>query len=140
MINCLNDYQCQNFYLPHMFIYSEKEFHSIFLDYWHWYYYLITLVQSFKSSSNMNLSNVLNVNDHIKLKIPTPKNKYHTNYSAMEPVLFEKLHNIKLSHSVFRVTTFLQFDSTKAALRILLQYAHDLNGNLETCIFRLSHK
>ena len=31
------------------------------------------------------------------------------NYSTLEPVLFEKLHNIKLSHEVFKVATFFQF-------------------------------
>ena len=54
------------------------------------------------------------------------------NYSSMEPVLFEKLHNIKLSHSVFRVTTFLQFDSTKNALNALLTYTQELDPNLKT--------
>ena len=81
----------------------------------------------------MNLSNILNVNDHISIKsIPIPKNKSQINYSAMEPVLFEKLHDIKLSCSAFRVTTFFQFDSTKVALSIHLQYAHNFNENLET--------
>ena len=81
----------------------------------------------------MNLSNILNVNDHIRIKsIPIPENKSHINYSAMEQVLFEKLHDIKLLHSVFRVTTFSQSDSTKPALSILLQYAHNFNENLKT--------
>ena len=82
---------------------------------------MITIAQGFKSSSNMNLINILNVNDHISTKsIPIPENKSHINYSAMEPVLFEKPHNTKLSHAVFRITTFFQFDSTKATLSILL--------------------
>ena len=59
------------------------------------------------------------------------------NYSSMEPVLFEKLNNIKLSHSVFRVTTFFQFDSTNPALNIPLGYAHDLNENLKTFYSKL---
>ena len=81
----------------------------------------------------MNLSNILNVNDHISIKsIPFPENKSHINCSAMEPVLFEKLHAIKLSHSVFRVNTFFQFDSTKVSLSILLQYMHDFNKNLKS--------
>ena len=50
-------------------------------------------------------------------------------YSSMEPVLFEKLHNIKLSCSVFRITTFFQCNITKAALNILLQYAHNFDKN-----------
>ena len=66
-----------------------------------------------------------------------PKNPSHLNYSALEPVLFEKLHNIKLSHSVFRVTTFLQFESTKAVLEILLQYAHDFEENLKILYSKL---
>ena len=70
----------------------------------------ITLVQSFKHPSKNNINNTLNINHHI-IKKPTPK--FPMNYSSMEPVLFEKLHNIKLSHSIFRVTIFFQFDSTK---------------------------
>ena len=54
------------------------------------------------------------------------------NNFALEPVLFEKLHNIKLSCSVFRVATFFQFESTKAALEILLHYVHDFKENLKT--------
>ena len=54
------------------------------------------------------------------------------NYLSTKPALFKKLHNIKLSHSVFRVTTFFQFDSTKSTLNILLEYAHDLDKNLKT--------
>ena len=59
----------------------------------------------------------------------------HMNYSSLEPVLFEKLHNIKLSPSVTKVTTFFQFDSTKAALllqNILLHYTHDCDDTLKT--------
>ena len=67
-------------------------------------------------------------------------NKFHINYSAIEPVQFEKLRNIKLSHSVFRVTTFFQFDSTKVALSILLQYMHSFNENLKTLNSNISHK
>ena len=93
----------------------------------------ITLVQDLKSSSNMNFCNILNVNDHIHTKsIPIPENKSCINHSAMEPVLFEKLHNIKLSCSVFRVTTFFQFNSMKAVLSIQLQYVYDFDENLNT--------
>ena len=98
---------------------------------------LVTLVKGFKSLSNMNLSNILNVNDHSRLNIPIPENKSQINYSAMEPVLFEKSHNIKLSQSVFRITTFFQFDSTQVALNILLQYTHNFNENLETLYSKL---
>ena len=56
---------------------------------------------------------------------------------ALEPVLFDKLHNINLLHLVFRVTTFFQFESTKAALDILLQYMHDFKVNLKTLYSKL---
>ena len=55
----------------------------------------------------------------------------------MEPVLLEKLHYIKLSCSVFRVTTFFQFDSTKFALNTLLEFAQDLDENLKTFYSKL---
>ena len=58
------------------------------------------------------------------------------NYSSMEPVLFQKLHNIAITLS-FRLTTFFQFDSTKSSLNILLQYAHDLDKNLKTLYSKL---
>ena len=72
----------------------------------------------------------------------TPHTSYNfwvlsQNYSAMEPVLFEKLHNITLSHSVLRVSTFFQFDSTKVALSILLQYLHAFDKNLQTLYSKL---
>ena len=54
------------------------------------------------------------------------------NYSSMGPVLFERLHNIKLSHSVFRVITFFQFDSTTNTLNSLLACAKELDSNLKT--------
>ena len=56
------------------------------------------------------------------------------NYSSLEPVLFEKLNNIT---SVFRVTTFFQSDSTRAALSILLHYTHGFDKNLKTLYSRL---
>ena len=58
----------------------------------------------------------------------------------MDAVLFEKLHNIKLSLSIFRVTTFFQFDSTKNALNTLLEYTQDLNENLKNIMLRISHE
>ena len=90
--------------------------------------FTITLVQSFKPPSNNNINNNHSINSHKTQKL-TPK--FHMNYSSMEPILFKKLHNIKLSHSVFRVTTFSQFDSTKNALNTLLAYADELDANLK---------
>ena len=60
-----------------------------------------------------------------------PEGPTHMNNSALEPVLFEKLCNIKLSCSVFRVTTLFQFKSTKSALEVLLHYLHVLKENLK---------
>ena len=65
-----------------------------------------------------------------------PENPSKKN-SALEPVLFYKLHNIRFSHSVFRVTTFFQFKSTKAALQILPKYVHDFEENLKTLYLKL---
>ena len=115
-----------------MFVYPKKNSTLLFFRLLALALLSITLVQGFKSSCNMNLSNILNVNDHISMKsIPTPENKSYINYSAMEPVLFERLHDIKLLHSVFRVTFFL-FISAKVALHILLQCTHNRNENLKT--------
>ena len=109
-------------------------------------------MQGFKSSSNMNLSNILNVNDHISINSIPIKAKINCSYilsinsipikakincSLMEPAIFEKLHYIKLLHSVFRVTTFFQFDSNKVALSILLQYMHNFNENLKMLFSKL---
>ena len=86
----------------------------------------------------MNVSQLLDLNGHIKTKLMSkPKNPSHMNFSVLEPVLFEKLHNIKLSNSVFTVTTFFQFKSTKAALDILLQYMHNFNKNLKALYSKL---
>ena len=102
-----------------------------------WTILMITLVQSFKPPNNKNISSILNINSHITNK-PTPK--FHLNYSSMEPVLFEKLHDIKLSCSVFRVTISFQFDSTKSAPNTLLKYIQDLDENLKTLYSKISHK
>ena len=60
---------------------------------------LIMLVQGFKSPSDMNISNILDLNDLINAKpFPKPENQSHINYLSMEPVLFEKLHNINYSN------------------------------------------
>ena len=50
---------------------------------------------------------------------------------------FKKLHNIKLSCSVFRATTVFQFTSTKTALQTLLQYAWDFENNLTSLYAQL---
>ena len=74
-----------------MLIYPKKNSTLLFFRLLALALLLIALVQGFKFSSNMNLSNILNVNDHISTKpIPVLQNKFHINYSAMEPVLFEK--------------------------------------------------
>ena len=89
------------------------------------------MVHGFKASSTMNVTELFDLNGHINMNpIFKLKDPMHMDNSALEPVLFEKLHNIKLSHSVFRVTTFLQFASTKAALQFLLQYKHDFHDSL----------
>ena len=95
---------------------------------------MITLVQSFKPPSNNNINNTLNINSHIANKL-TPK--FHMNYSSLEQVLFEKLHNIELSCSIFKVTTLFQFDPTKSTLNTLLEYIQELDENI---IFRISYK
>ena len=61
-----------------------------------------------------------------------PPPNSHMNHSPMEPVLFEKLYNIKLFCSVFKVTTFFQFDSTESTLDTLLLYAQELDVNMKT--------
>ena len=91
--------------------------------------FTITLTQSLKPSSNYNINNNGSVSSHI---IQNPLPKFHMNYSSMEPVLFEKLHKIKLSCLVFKVTTLFQFDSTKNTLDTLLTYTQELDANLKT--------
>ena len=58
-------------------------------------------------------------------------------YSALVLVLLQNLHNIKLSQSIFRVTTFFQFESTKVVLEILLHYMHDFDKNLKALYSKL---
>ena len=95
-------------------------------------------MKGFKSPSNMNISELLDLNGHNKAnQMSKSENQSCMNYSSLEPVLFEKLQNIKLSRSVFRVTTLFQFDSTKDALSFLLQYAHDFDENLKKLYSRL---
>ena len=84
--------------LPHMFVYPKYLTLLFFRLLALLALLLRTLVQGFKPSSTINLSNILNVHDHINKKlIHIPKNKSQINYSAMQPVLSEKPYNIKLS-------------------------------------------
>ena len=93
----------------------------------------ITLLQGFKSPSNMNSSNLLDLNGHIEAKLMSKSEKITCmNYSALEPVLFEILHNIKLSQSVFRVYPFFQFISPKAVLDIFSKILKTLYSKLVT--------
>ena len=97
----------------------------------------ITLVQGLKSLHNMNISELLDLYGHIKAKpMYKSKDQSHVIYSSLEPVLFEKPNNIKLSQSVFHYPV-LPIQSTKAALSILFHYAHDFNENLKTLYSKL---
>ena len=62
------------------------------------------LVEGFKAPSTMNVNELLDFNHHIKTKpMSKPESPTHMNNSALEPVLFEKPQNIKLSHSVLEL-------------------------------------
>ena len=78
------------------------------------------MVQGFKDSSTMNITELPDLNGHINTSpMFKPKGPTDMNISVLEPVLFEKkLHNITLSHSVFRVTTFFQFASTNLTIKL----------------------
>ena len=53
------------------------------------------------------------------------------NYSSIEPVLFDKLHNINSKLPTISNLT------TKSALNTLLDYAQDLDENLKTLYSKL---
>ena len=89
-------------------------------------------MQSFKSPSNINISSILNINGCIINK-PSSFELFIHGTSTIQ-----KLHNIKLSCSVFRITIFFQFNSTKSTLNILLKYAHDLDKNINTLYTKLA--
>ena len=91
----------------------------------------ITMVHGFKASSTKNVTKLLDLNAHINTNpMFKPAGPMHMKNLALEPELFEKLHNSKLSNSAFRVTTFFWFRSTKTALQILLQNVNDFKNNL----------
>ena len=116
--------------LPYMFYNKQLSFISVYiLRLLALMILVITLVQNFNPSCNNIINNTLNINSQI-IKKPIPK--FHMNYTSVKPVLFEKLHNIKLSCSIFKVATFSQFDSTKNALNTLPEYIQDLDANLKT--------
>ena len=96
------------------------------------------MVHGFKASSTMNVTEPLDINGHISINpMFKPKGPMYMNNSALEPVLFEKLHDIKLSHSVLRVTTSFQFTTTKMSLQTLLQYVHDFKDSLRILYSKL---
>ena len=68
------------------------------------------MVHGFKASSTMNVTELVDLYSHINMNPKfKPKSLMYMKNSALEPVLMEKLLNIKLSYSVFRITTFCQF-------------------------------
>ena len=96
----------------------------------------ITMVHGFKSPGTKNVDDCLYLNGYINTKLMfKPKSHTHENTTLLEPILFEKLNNIKLLYSVFRIPTF--FTSTKTALQILLQYTHEFKDNLTTLYSKL---
>ena len=95
---------------------------------------VITMVQCFKFLSNKMLPISIHINGHNTIAPPLT---FHMNYSSIELVLFEKLPHIKLSRSIVRVTTFLQFSSTISSLNILLQYTQGLEENIKILNTRL---
>ena len=96
---------------------------------------VITMVICFEFPSNKNISNSIHINGHNDNTQPLT---FHMSYSSMEPVLFEKIPNIKLFRSIFRVTMFFQFGSTKSSLNILLQYTQGQEENIQT--YMANHK
>ena len=95
---------------------------------------MITLVQGFELPSNKNISDSIYINGHTTNKL-TPA--FHLNYSPMELVLFEKLHDIKLSRSILELLPFSNYDSTKSSLNTLLEYTQDLDDNVKTLYAKL---
>ena len=52
----------------------------------------------------MNITELLDLNGHINMKpMIEPEGPTHMKNSVLEPVLFEELHNTKLSHSYYKV-------------------------------------
>ena len=67
----------------------------------------MTIVHSFKAFSTKNVNEHLDLNGHINTNTMfKPEGPICENNSSLEPVLFENLYNIPLSHSLFRLTTF----------------------------------
>ena len=61
----------------------------------------ITMAHDFKASSTMNVTEHLDLNGHINMNpMFKPKGSMLMKNSALEPVLFEKLHNIVITFSV----------------------------------------
>ena len=90
---------------------------------------MITMDRCFEFPSNTNIRDSIHINGHNDNMQPLI---FHMNYSSMELVLFKKLLNITLSRSVFQVIVLFQFSSTKSSLNILLQYAQNLEENIQT--------
>ena len=94
----------------------------------------ITMAQCFEFPGNKNVTDSIHKTDHNTNALPPT---FHMNYSSMELVLLEKLPDNEVSRSIFRVTIFFQFSSTKSSLNILLQYVQGLEENIQTLYTRL---
>ena len=70
----------------------------------------ITIAQCFEFLSNRNITNSIHIYGHNTI-VQSPT--FHMKYSAMEPVLFEKLPNIELFRSILKSYHVLQFHLIK---------------------------
>ena len=80
----------------------------------------------------MNLSNILNVSDHISTNsIPITKDKSHINYLPMELVYLKRSTTSNYHIQILESPHSSNLNSTKVALSILLQYLHNFDENLK---------
>ena len=107
-----------------MFVYPKNTSLCYFLNFWHWQHSWSPWCKAWSlhvtSVIYLMLMAILIQNWFL------PENKSHIIILQWSHCYLAKLYNIRLSQSVL-VTTFFQFDSTKAAVSILLNYAHDFN-------------
>ena len=96
-----------------------------------------TMVHGFKASSTKNVE-LLDLSSHINTKlIFKPEGPTHENTSSLEPVLFEKLHNIKLSCSVLRISTFFNFALTKNCITTFASVCMGFSRQPNTSVSKL---
>ena len=90
------------------------------------------VTKTLTTKTNDSLNNLHDLNAHLNLENSVIMEDLFQRFSSKtpQPVFFERLHDITLSRSHYRVKSFISFSPYKYAFPSLIEYANGLKRNL----------